>query len=354
MQKTILLLLVLLFPFVLSSQTLEGVVYDMETRNPLSEVHVYLDGTSVYATTDVDGKFKLYMENPIDADMVFSHVSYDMYIIKDPFNSKVDKVYLSKKNNVLEEVTVMLDPFTYEEKLEAFREQFLGDTKAGHSCKIQNEKDLKFYYDLNEKIFYISSDYPLVIENEYLGYKILYMLVDFQIKYKEISLNKGKINEIFMLGSSSFVDEMPNVSKIKKRRDDIYKKSSQYFFKLFTTKGIQGSNFAVYTNGDTINPNHYFSIEDTLTYKRVSIKPDTDIQTFLQIGRKRACGFVSVLYRNGLQSDITFFTDSFLVNDYGMILEYDKVFFAGYMGDQRVGNMLPLEYSLKKKKKKVQ
>ena len=49
------------------------------------------------------------------------------------------------------------------------------------------------------------------------------------------------------------------------------------------------------------------------------------------------------------RSDIQFYTDSLLVDQYGNIDQFDKVYFSGLFGQHRAGDMLPLEYETNKK-----
>jgi hypothetical protein len=43
-------------------------------------------------------------------------------------------------------------------------------------------------------------------------------------------------------------------------------------------------------------------------------------------------------------SGIRFFTNTLLIDQYGNIDKVDKVFFSGFMGKRRAGDMLPMEY----------
>ena len=55
-----LLFLLLLLPFsVLAQNTVEGVVLDDKTSQPLAGVNVVVQSTNQGTTTDLDGKFKL-------------------------------------------------------------------------------------------------------------------------------------------------------------------------------------------------------------------------------------------------------------------------------------------------------
>jgi hypothetical protein len=64
--------------------------------------------------------------------------------------------------------------------MKLFREQFLGINVAGKNCIIENEEEIYFNYDRKTLTLIAYSDQPLIIINNYLGYKIEYQLIDFQ------------------------------------------------------------------------------------------------------------------------------------------------------------------------------
>ena len=131
----------------LQAQTIEGVVYDTKTKETITGVAIYFDGTSIITTSDSDGKFRLSVESKINASLVFSHLSYELLTIERPFEHSENKFYLNEKVNTLNEVRVVADRYSRTEKMKAFKEQFLGKSEAGKSCVIINEDDIDLKYD---------------------------------------------------------------------------------------------------------------------------------------------------------------------------------------------------------------
>ena len=79
----------------------------------------------------------------------------------------------------LAEVKVQHSGFTRKQKMQLFKEQFLGRTPFGKKTIISNEDDLYFEYDKGTKSLKAFSEKPLQIYNSVLGYKISYELVSF-------------------------------------------------------------------------------------------------------------------------------------------------------------------------------
>ena len=57
-----------------------------------------------------------------------------------------------------------------------FRNQFLGTTRAGSKCTIENEDEIYFSYDNDKFVLIAYADKPLIINNPYLGYKVYFDL----------------------------------------------------------------------------------------------------------------------------------------------------------------------------------
>ena len=102
-----LLFLLLLVPFsVLAQNTVEGVVVDAKSKQPLPGVNVIVQGTTTGTSTDFDGKFKLTKIKKGDK-LVFSFVGYKNETIEYN-NEKSITVSLDEEANQLQEVVVQV------------------------------------------------------------------------------------------------------------------------------------------------------------------------------------------------------------------------------------------------------
>jgi hypothetical protein len=261
---------------------------------------------------------------------------------------------MEERMNMLSEVSIQADRFTREQKLKAFREQFLGVTQAGRTCKIMNESDIRIWFNLQTNTLFVTSDQPIEVINEYLGYKTLFSLVDFRAEYySHVTLNRDNVRQSFFAVTTSYTDLNPNDRRIKRRRDEIYDRSSTFFFKNLANNTLNESGFRIFRGGFPIDHNLYFTTKDTLSLKMIQLIPEMEninsatlpgirISVRGNLSTEISSNF-SVLYRRR-QSDIIFYTDTILVDQYGNIDQIDKVMFSGLMGQNRAGDMLPLEY----------
>lgn len=362
--KNILFLFFLMPAFVcLQSQSLIGRVVDGSTKQPLTNVSVYLNGTSIQTMTDEDGMFEISTDKIINTDLIISHVAYNMVSIPNPFASIPDIIYLSKKENVLDEVVVVADKSKRKKMLKLFKEYFLGKTKAGKSCKIANENDIYLYYNEDDNKLIASSDVPLIITNKHLQYEVKFTIVDFFVEFssspfdkvKKVRANRassfidiisgsGEIST-YISGTTSFVDLSPDNKKINKRRNKVYEGSSEAFFKSMVNHTLPELKYSLFYKQFPINPDDYFYVKDTLSMKEVTslFKQDADNVLKLDDGRV-VKGFLTIVHKKKNRSNLMLLTDTFLVDQYGNTNAIDKLLFSGYMAQMRVGDMLPLDY----------
>ena len=356
MKKALIIIFVVLSCIQANAQTLTGVVYDKATKQSIPGAYVYLDGTSIVDVTTNSGKFTLSTKQLINTKLVLSHVGYHPLIIENPFMNLPDTIYMEERSNILGEVTVQADRFSRRQKLRAFREQFLGMTQAGRSCRIVNEDDIQIWFNVATKTLFASSEQPIEVINEYLGYRIFFTLLDFKAEYSTVTLNPNRSLYGFYAVTTSFTNlNTDDNRRIKRHRDDIHEISSRNFFKnlannsLLSADTLQPPTFNVYKNRTPIDLSSYFIIEDTLSLKMLQI-PDSIIENKNLVDPLLR---ITVSQRNNENSEypnllyyssISFFTDTLLVDQYGNIDQFDKVFFGGQMGLSRAGDMLPLEY----------
>jgi len=337
----------------INAQTLTGVVYDKDTKESIPGVYVYFDGTQIVDVTDNSGKFTLSVRQMINTRLALRHVAYHTIIIENPFANIPDTIYMEERPNVLGEVVVR-PQFTRQQRLRAFREQFLGTTQAGRSCKILNEDDIQTWFNVATKTLFASSDKPIEVVNDYLGYRVLFDLVDFQVEYSNITLDRDKVIQSYFAVTSSFIDLRSDNRRIKRRRDEVYQNSSTFFFRNFVNNTLNESGFRIYKGGLPTDYRQHFAIEDTLSLKMIRLLPidyqvhfRTDSVQTIRLMPEDFCksqlSTFSVVYRRK-QSDIRFLTDALLVDQYGNIDQIDKILFLGVMGQNRAGDMLPIDY----------
>jgi len=347
MKKFILSIIACTAFFSLQAQVIEGTVYDAKTREALIGVVIYLDGTSIYSTSDIDGKFRLVAEKKINTRLVLSHLSYEPLIIENPFEQRVNLFYLEEKLNVLIEAKVVADRFSREEKMKVFREQFLGTNAGGKSCTIINEDDIWLEFDLETNTLVGHAKKPVVVDNKYLAYRITFDLHSFEIQYLERTLKIDKAVKVSFKGTSSFTDQSSYNTLYKKRREEAYLRSPQHFWNSLTEGRLDEEKFRINNRFRQVKAEQYFIVSNVRSQKEVIIIPDTDINRrhpSAHVMEGSIYGVIGITYKANYSSEVVFLTNRFSIDDYGNPDNVDNLMFFGDMGDQRLGDMLPMNY----------
>lgn len=313
----------------LYAQSVSGIVYDGVTKEPLLGASVYFEGTTIGGITNEQGKFSLYTEITSTSQLVVTYLGYTDVVLN-ASGKKPLTIYLLPKEESLDEVVVTATPlFTREQMLIAFRAQFLGRTKAGQSCKILNEDALRLRYNASKKQLIVSSNEILRVKNPYLGYEIRFRLYDCKISYFRKSLSPFDVQQSYYAGTSFFIDEKKDVRRYKKRRQEVYEGSSLHFMRTVATEKWDEEDFTIYKKGLPAYPKTHFIVSDTLGIKKVQL---TDP--------------VAILYDKKKRSDIRAKYTHYTIDGFGNFYPPDALVFSGLMGQQRLGDALPLDYGL--------
>ncbi len=211
------------------------------TKNnaPISGAAVYFNNTTIGTTSDTEGNFELQADKGIFT-MVVSFLGYKTVEI--PVNAANEisflTITLEEASFMLDEVVVKKETFgeEWQYNLELFKETFLGRTKLAKTCKILNEKDLRFNFDAKTNTLEAYAHRPLKIKHKGLGYLITYDLVEFT--------RQGKYS--FFSGYTQYKNLKKRVRrKWRKNRLKAYNGSRMHFFRSLIAKKVKENGFVV-------------------------------------------------------------------------------------------------------------
>lgn len=347
------------------SQVLEGHVYDMQ-NNALQAATVYLDGSTVATTTDAEGYFKINGNATGRATLVVSYMGYKTIRLENPFQHKKIKVLMEDDAISMQEVVLVKGPYTRKEMMKAFKEQFLGNTDAGSSCKILNEDDINLYYDINTNTLNATSHKPIKIKNSYLGYEVFFELADFNVVYRRRSLSSFSIDKSYFSGTT-FYKELSQSKKTDKRRLNSYLGSTSHFVNTIANESWDKEKLALFVDGFKVDPKNYFEVSDTLGVKKITVlkEPMKQVPIYKkespEVSRKGQTIIIgsreetitgynetevpfNVLF-NGKHQSLADFTEKVVyVDENGNYSPVYGVMVGGYMSSLKVGDMLPIDY----------
>ena len=268
--------------------------------------------------------------------MIISFVGYQTSISDESSFKDRSKFYLYETSIILNEITVdPNDNWSDELKLHEFKKHFLGETYNGRSCKILNEEDLRIRFNKKTKKLTAQAIAPVYIRNENLKYLISVELQHFEVKYTHISKNKKHLNldYVYYAGINYFQSLVkdPNAT-IQQRREKTYLGSSLHFMRALANNQLEKEGFSIYLDNTKVDPKKYISLFPSGDQNRIKVRLNNKL---------------SIVYKNGNRSSIESAVNMFYINPYGNYSPVDKIRFSGYMGDQRMGDTMPLDFQLK-------
>lgn len=334
--KKLIFLLALCLSFQGISQTFTGTVIDAKTKEPIESASVYFDNTTIGTTTNEKGEFTISYNDAVQSALIISYLGFQTKSILNYRQQNNISIALQESLNTLDQVIVNAnDGLTRKQKLKIFRKEFLGVSKFSKTCKILNEDDLILRYNKKEKQLNVSAISPILIQNKALQYLVSYDIAVFNLefRYVEEKNNIFNVKQLTYAGRIFYKNlEKFNKRKAEKHREKAYSGSILQFMRALYNEDLEASNYQVYHKKFIANPWEHFKIKpiENSTLKEI------------ELNKK-----VTILYNKAHQSDITFLNSKIVIDNYGNYSDVTSVLFSGYMGNQRVGDLLPLNYNLK-------
>lgn len=212
---------------------------------------VYLSSYKTATVTNNEGQFVLSNLKPGNYDILIEMMGYlplSKNVIISDKSVKIDLVL--KENTIqLQEVVIKSDP-NRERYIQLFIQQFIGMTPNAEQCKLLNPQVVQTDFDKATNVLKVTANEFLIIENKSLGYRIKYMLENFERDFK---------NNIVYYSGHPYFEDLPG-SKRKKRdweqkREIAYQGSSQHFFRSLFQKNSVANGFVLYKLAKIPNKN---------------------------------------------------------------------------------------------------
>ncbi|MFN8344502.1 MAG: carboxypeptidase-like regulatory domain-containing protein [Spirosomataceae bacterium] len=336
------------------SQTIKGTVSDEKTGEKLPFVSVFLNNTSVFAETDPEGKYLLKNIAGGSYNLIVRMSGYKPFTYKitvDKGTNAVVDVRLSPDEKVLEEIKITTKrDKTWENQLQVFEKQFLG---AGHSeaeCKIVNPWVLDF---TSEKgVLEAKAQDVIEINNQTLGYQIRYSLTTFRFDG----------SQVFFSGYAEFSPLFSNDSRQKARweakRREAYRGSDIHFFQSLAKQSAASEGFEFFVDKPGEDPSirspYFFQIQ---AKKLSKITLDSAVKNNGKTAFQVALPARVEVHFNHKEGVFSIYKDKpcqvawietngqpLRFNEQGILLNPQACSVSGYLAENRVANMLPLDY----------
>jgi len=331
-------------------ETIYGIVKDSETGEALSNVHVFLSGTTVGTTTDSTGSFSFHPRISGKFTISFSYVGYnpESYIIHLNGETGFHKyeVNLSKTTIGLDSIEVTASNKKWLKDLNEFEEQLLGKSDHSKHTYINNPWVLEFTRDKSDRL-YARTKSPLDIVNKSLGYKIKLNLLEFE--WARVDSRFMYLARVRFEPLSVFDESVQN--RWEYRRENSYKGSFEHFLKSLYHSRVRKEGFRIFRLGSKygvkINKLSEGELRYELMIRGVSIHNVPDVRGFKlnqavrveyrdpKKGTDYETRLMEPVDENGL----------FFIFPNGHLLNPLNVRVGGLWGVQRLADRLPINYS---------
>ncbi len=342
--------------------SLRGVVLDGGTGTGLAGAHVFLLESTLGTVTDEEGHFSLTNLQPGEYQIGISMVGYVPYTLKVNMASASERPFeitLTPQVYQLADITVTAKKNRrWKRQLENFTLQVIGDSDNAPQTRIINPEVLNFIQ--RKSILIAEASEPLVIENRALGYRIHYTLVHCAIQH---GLPQYK-------GIARFEELTPKNKKERRRwrrnRERAYKGSFKHLLrslaKVQSIDDLAAEGFRLAHVPDF--PKSMQSYERAIWQSRAPIdeyvqKTPATHENLLQVE-----DFLLITYSGEMESDryvrnqlaqsrapdvqrssIEVRPKSTVFHENGFLYDAYSVVLHGYMGWERIADMLPMDYS---------
>jgi len=224
-----------------TTASLTGRVADAISGNPMPFAHVYVNGSTQGAVTDEKGHYKLTGVPLGTIEIAASFVGYQPVMQKIRFeNASLQKAdfQLKPSEQMLDAVTVRGNSKRSEKQLRQFKKQLFGEP-FGSQCLLVNPEVLNFKEDKNS--LYATADGPVIIDNQALGYRLIYDLKHF---------NSTPSGKVYFAGAARFEELKPENEKqadrFRRNRMTAYRGSTRHLMASLIDGTFGHAGFLVY------------------------------------------------------------------------------------------------------------
>lgn len=328
------------------SYTISGKVVDGKTGSAINYANVYIAYSMLGSSTNKNGEFLIQNVPNGKYQIIVSCIGYSSITARIKIsNSSIGNLFftLEPKVYTTEEVKITGEQAEeWQNNYEQFKDAFIGETWRAKETFIEDPYNINFIENDDELIAY--TDYPVIIRNEALGYKITYHL-----EYFSLNGNTTKYSGI------PYFEEMESQNteeklKWEENRKDTYSGSLRHFLTTIcnadsnSTTELEKEGFYLAAQDDI---NKWFPPQPV----KLSLclrKTDDENERLLSFDN-----YWRVTYKSFRQSTqrswIKLHSDSVTIDARGRYYDQYKIETFGFWSHHRMAEMLPFDYEYEAK-----
>lgn len=334
---------------------LKGEVIDKKTNEPVSFAHVFVNQTTCGTYTKLDGSFELNCDIDLSKlELFISHIGYEDLVIKiDDSWIGAKTIYMNPSAEELIEVTVLSKKARKDRKkdVRTFTNEFIGRNKVGKKCFIKNPEVL--YFEDSLDILRAFSDDPIKVVNYATGYEIDFYLKKFEFNRKTTLPKYNGYSFMKEIDTSNFVLR----KKWAEQREINYQGSITHFFKSFLSDSLEQNGYNLLNRKtlkiviDDSDENIIIHVSEPINIQYVrEFEPNSYRIWVSQVLDKKFDPRGTKVQNEGTNYQTTSISPinyKVIINKNGQIANQENIVLNGYMGWERVAELLPFDYKNK-------
>jgi len=235
------------------SGSIKGQITHISSKTPVARASVFLSNSSIGTISSDNGNYTLNNIRPGQYTLVVTAIGYEDYtktIIVDHEEINVDIELKTKSIQLREVVISTATKADWRRNYERFKEEFIGSDKNAHDCEVINPDVLNFTTHKSKKILEAYADEFLIVENRALGYRVKFLVKDFNSDY---------LTGIISYTGQRLFEELPGSKSQRKKwqikRDEAYYGSAMHFYRSLYKNKLDDEGFEMYPFKRLKNPN---------------------------------------------------------------------------------------------------
>lgn len=375
-----------------AAQIFKGTVVDDETGEPVPFSSIFLTNTTLGVSADAEGNFSLDIPSG-NYEVVIRMLGYELVVF--PLRTAEMKPFyqISLKQDVNQLGEFKLEgerDALWHKNFKIFEDHFLGTSLFAKKCKILNPEVLILDSESEKRVLKAKAFDVIKISNPKLGYEIDYVLTYFKLDSSR--------NEVYYQGYPSFSNSHKYKSKVPRRivnnREQAYLGSINHFLRCVYYETDKEEGYLIRRIKMATNPNRPNEEQIAIAKREMkqtnnAIKRDSLFMNFTRKERlplyagvryypyARAKTFIERIENDRVKlefedyleitytkefEDVSYFANSaeyslkpqksFIkltvpyteINYQGITLNPFDLYFLGYMGWEKMGDMMPIDY----------
>lgn len=232
------------FSFSWSQSRVYGKVVRLDDGIGLANANVFITNTSKGTRTDTEGNFALENVPVGNYDVIISCIGYSTITYSYTPTQLPLRLLIKMEVKVKEEETVTVKPFEkdgWEKWGKTFLDSYLGVTENREHCEVTNKDVLKFRFLRKENILEVVATDLIIIRNKKLGYLIKHQLEGFEINFNQ----KSTVNYGYPYFEEIETNRKNKIKKYKKEREKAYYGSLMHLMRSIYRDSVTQEGFVI-------------------------------------------------------------------------------------------------------------